>query len=138
MKDCQEIPNQNIRTIREPYVKSSLVVKSKGIVFSRCDEDPNSAFIQLRKNTVGAKRYSKTTNSKQREGYKSKKKLKKSISATNIIEPGNPRKISRFTKLTRNSLGHIKLTPLISVISRVLKRRPTASTRRKEFVDKSA
>ena len=75
---------------------------------------------------------------KQRAGYKSKKKLKNKISATNIIEPGKPRKISKLTSASKKSFGHKKLTPLISVISLVLKRRPIASTRRNEFVDSNA
>jgi hypothetical protein len=54
------------------------------------------------------------------------------------IEPGKPKKISKFTKLNRNSLGHKKLTPLISVINRVLNLLLIASTKRKELVDKRA
>jgi hypothetical protein len=71
-------------------------------------------------------------------GNKSKKKLKNRISATNIIDPGNPKKTKQFNKLTKNSFGHKKLIPLISVINRVLNRRPIASTSKKEFVDKRA
>jgi hypothetical protein len=55
-----------------------------------------------------------------------------------MIDPGNPKKTSKFTKLTKKSFGHKKLTPLISVTSRVLKRRPIASTKRNEFVDNNA
>ena len=77
-------------------------------------------------------------NIRQSRGYKSKKKLKNRISATNMIEPGNPKNISRLTRLTRKSLGHRKFTPLISVIKRVLNRRPIASTRRKELVERRA
>ena len=54
------------------------------------------------------------------------------------MDPGNPRKISKLTKLTKNSLGHKKLIPFTSVTNRVLNRRPIASTSKKEFVDKSA
>jgi|TARA_B110000967_G_scaffold204874_1_gene248241 hypothetical protein len=54
------------------------------------------------------------------------------------MDPGNPRKISKFTKETRNSLGHKKFSPLISVDSLVLKRRPIASTIKKEFVESKA
>lgn len=124
--------------MRPPYASSSLEVKSAGITFKKWVEDPKSAFIQLLKKTVGAKRYSSTTKNKQRAGYKSKKKLKKRISATNIIDPGNPKKISRFTKLIRKSFGHKKFIPLISVISRVLNLRPMASTSKNEFVESSA
>ena len=72
------------------------------------------------------------------EGIDQKKKLKNRISATNIIEPGNPKKIKQLTRATKNSLGHKKLTPLISVIRRVLKRRPIASTNKNELVDNKA
>lgn len=43
-----------------------------------------------------------------------------------------------FNNIARNNLGHKKFKPLISVIRRVLKRRATASTSKKEFVDKRA
>ena len=46
--------------------------------------------------------------------------------------------MSKFTKLTKKSLGHKKFTPLISVISRVLNRRPIASTNKNEFVERRA
>tara|TARA_B100000787_G_scaffold114891_1_gene85665 strand:- start:5616 stop:5855 length:240 start_codon:yes stop_codon:yes gene_type:complete len=72
------------------------------------------------------------------KGNKSKKKAKNRISATNITDPGNPRKISKFNKLTKNNLGHTKLIPLISVTKRVLNLRPIASTNKKEFVDSKA
>jgi len=39
-------------------------------------------------------------------GYKSKKNEKKRTSAINIIDPGNPRKTSKFIRLTKNNLGH--------------------------------
>ena len=53
-----------------------------------------------------------------------------------MIDPGKPKKISKFTKLKIKSLGQIKLMPFISVIRRVLKRRPIASTSRNEFVER--
>lgn len=71
-------------------------------------------------------------------GKRSKKKLKKRISETNIIDPGKPKKISKLTKLIKNSLGHKKLIPLTSVINRVLNRRPIASTSKNEFVERRA
>jgi hypothetical protein len=71
-------------------------------------------------------------------GNKSKKKEKKRISATNITDPGNPKKTRVLIKATKKSLGHIKFNPLTSVISRVLNRRPIASTNKKEFVERSA
>tara|TARA_B100000780_G_scaffold268447_1_gene226398 strand:- start:345 stop:509 length:165 start_codon:yes stop_codon:yes gene_type:complete len=54
------------------------------------------------------------------------------------MEPGNPKKISKFTRLTKNNFGHKKLIPLTSVTKRVLNLRPIASTSKKELVDKSA
>lgn len=54
------------------------------------------------------------------------------------MEPGNPKKTNKFNKLTKNNFGHKKLTPLISVIKRVLNRRLMASTKRKELVDNKA
>jgi hypothetical protein len=71
-------------------------------------------------------------------GKRSKKKAKNKTSATNIIEPGKPKNISKLIKLTKNSLGQTKLTPLISVTKRVLNLRPIASTNKKEFVDNNA
>jgi len=41
-------------------------------------------------------------------------------------------------RLTKKSFGHKKLTPLISVTNRVLKRRPIASTSKNELVDNNA
>ena len=55
-----------------------------------------------------------------------------------MIDPGKPRNTKVFNRLTRKSLGHKKLSPLISVISLVLKRRLMASTKKKEFVDNKA
>jgi hypothetical protein len=72
------------------------------------------------------------------KGNKSKKKEKNKISDTNIIDPGNPKNTSVLSKLTKKSLGHKKLIPLISVINRVLNRRFIASTKKNEFVDNKA
>jgi hypothetical protein len=66
------------------------------------------------------------------------KNEKKRNSAIKNIEPGNPKKIKLFSNITRNSFGHTKLRPLISVISLVLKRRATASTNKNELVDNKA
>jgi hypothetical protein len=71
-------------------------------------------------------------------GNKSKKKLKNKNSAIKKIDPGKPKKTSKLSKLIKNNLGHKKFTPLISVISLVLKRLFIASTNKKEFVDKRA
>jgi hypothetical protein len=54
------------------------------------------------------------------------------------MEPGNPKNIRVFNKAHKNSLGHIKLMPLTSVISLVLKRLAIASTSKNEFVDNRA
>jgi len=99
---------------------------------------PNSAFSQLRKKKVGANRYNISIKKIVKMGKKSKKKLKKRNSAIKKIDPGNPKNTSRFSSVTKNSLGHKKLIPLISVINLVLNRRFTASTKKKEFVDRRA
>jgi hypothetical protein len=101
-------------------------------------EDPNKTFIQIRKKNVGPTRYKSTTNPSVSTGNKSKKNEKNRISAINIIEPGNPRKIKQLIKARRNSFGHKKFIPLNSVIKRVLNRRPIASTSKKEFVERRA
>jgi hypothetical protein len=68
----------------------------------------------------------------------SKKNVKNKNSAMKNIVPGNPKKTKQFMRDARKSLGQRKLTPLISVIRRVLKRRFSASTKRNEFVDRRA
>ena len=83
-------------------------------------------------------RYSSVIMYKHSAGNKSNKNEKNRISETNIIDPGNPRKMSRLAKLTKKSLGHKKFTPLISVIRRVLNLRAIASTIKNELVDKRA
>jgi hypothetical protein len=95
-------------------------------------------FIQIRKKKVGATRYSRKIKIKHKTGNRSKKKLKNRISETNMMEPGKPRKTRQFTNVTKKSLGHIKLIPLTSVMSRVLNLRPIASTKKNELVDKRA
>ena len=67
-----------------------------------------------------------------------KKKTKNKNSAIKKIDPGKPKNIKQLAKEIKNNLGQRKFIPLISVISRVLNRRLIASTKRKEFVDKSA
>lgn len=59
-------------------------------------------------------------------------------SETKNIDPGKPKKIKVLTNIAMNSLGHIKLTPFISVISLDLNLRATASTSKNEFVDNKA
>jgi hypothetical protein len=73
-----------------------------------------------------------------RRGNKSNKKLKNKTSAIKKIDPGNPKKINKFNKISKNNLGVRKLSPLISVTKRVLKRLLMASTNKNEFVDKNA
>jgi|TARA_B110000971_G_C19702310_1_gene360411 hypothetical protein len=101
-------------------------------------EVPKRTFTQLLKKKVGPIKYSNTVKKRHTKGKRSKKKLKNKISETNIIEPGNPKKINKLTKLTKNNFGHKKLIPLTSVTKRVLNLRPIASTSRNEFVDKRA
>jgi hypothetical protein len=112
--------------------------KSAGIILVICIEEPNNTFIQLLKKKVGPKRYKNTINIKHSNGKRSKKKLKNSISATNIIEPGKPKNTKQFIRPIKKSFGHKKLSPFISVISRVLKRLPIASTSKKELVESKA
>jgi hypothetical protein len=138
MNACHVIPSQYISKSKPPYNNNSLNVKSTGNVLEKKVEAPNNAFVQLRKKKVGPNKYNKTIKIKHKRGNKSKKKPKNNTSVINIIEPGKPKKTNKFTKLTRKSFGHKKLIPLISVINRVLKRRPIASTSKKEFVDNSA
>ena len=102
------------------------------------EDRPNKTLIQLRKKNVGPRRYKSTIRHTHNIGNKSKKKLKNRNSAIKKIEPGKPKKIKQFTKLSKNNLGHKKLIPLISVISRVLNLRLIASTNRKEFVERRA
>lgn len=116
----------------------SLEFKSNGIFRNILVDNPKRALIQLLKKKVGPKRYRRTNKNRDKMGKRSKKKLKKRNSAIKNIEPGKPKKIKQFIKLIKNSLGHKKLTPLISVISLVLKRRFIASTNKKELVESSA
>lgn len=114
------------------------MVKSVGIVEDRDLEKPNITFIHERKKKVGPIKYRKTKRNSASTGNRSKMKLKNKNSETNIIEPGNPRKIKQFKRVIRKSLGHIKFKPLISVNKRVLNLLATASTNKNEFVDSNA
>ncbi len=87
---------------------------------------------------VGPNKYRSTIRKSVRRGNRSKQNEKNKISAINIIDPGKPRNTRRLTRLTKNNLGQIKLIPLISVIKRVLKRLPIASTSKNELVDNKA
>jgi len=127
-----------MRIKRPTNTTNSREDKSAGRVLNICVDDPNKTFIQIRKKKVGAIRYSKTIRKRQSKGKRSKKKEKNKISATNITDPGKPKKTNVFTKATKKSFGHKKLIPLISVINRVLNRRPIASTNKNELVDNNA
>ena len=114
---------------------NSLDDKSEGSLINNLVEKPNIIFIQDLKKKVGPSKYKKTSKKTEPAGKKSKKKEKNNISETKQIEPGNPKKINMFKSIDKNNLGHKKLTPLISVIRRVLNLRATASTSKKEFVE---
>jgi len=101
-------------------------------------DNPNIKFIHDRKKNVGASKYKRVSKNNVKSGKKSKKKLKNKNSATKKILPGNPKKTNKLVRMARNSLGHKKFTPLISVIKRVLNRLLTASTNKNEFVDNNA
>lgn len=98
-------------------------------------EKPNIIFIHDRKKKVGPSKYKNISKKIVAIGNRSKKNEKNNISDMKKIEPGNPKKINTFNKIQRNSFGHKKLIPLISVIKRVLNRLATASTNKNEFVD---
>lgn len=118
--------------------KSSRDERSTGARNDKALEKPNITFIQDRKKKVGPKRYKKTNKNMESKGNRSKKKLKNRNSDTKNMDPGKPKKIKLFNNVIRNSLGHMKFIPLISVSNRVLKRRAIASTRRNELVESKA
>lgn len=95
-------------------------------------------FIQDRKKKVGPIKYRKINKKIAASGNKSIKKEKNKISEIKKIEPGNPRNINIFKRVTRKSLGHKKFKPFISVISRVLNLLAIASTSKKELVEINA
>ena len=138
IKDCQVIPNQNINIINPESTINSLEFKSTGIFFKKKREEPNIAFIQVRKKKVGAIKYNRRIKKIDSKGKRSMKKPKNKISETNIIDPGNPRNTRQLSRVIKNNLGQRKLIPLISVINLVLNRRAIASTNKKELVDNNA
>ena len=87
---------------------------------------------------MGPSKYKKTSRKTVNTGNKSRKNEKNKNSETKNIDPGKPRNIKVFNSAQRNSFGHIKFIPLISVISLVLNLLAIASTSRKELVDNSA
>lgn len=138
MKNCQDTPNQNIKIIKELYIKNSFLFKSSGIFLKKLLEAPNIVFIQFLKKKVGPRRYKKIIKNTDKNGNISKKKLKNKNSAIKNIDPGNPKKIKEFNKIVRNNFGHKKLIPLISVISLDLNLLFIASTNKNELVDNKA
>lgn len=92
-------------------------------------------FIQDLKKKVGPRKYKNTNKKTVPAGNRSRKNEKNRISETKKIDPGKPRNIKTFKSIHKNSLGHKKLTPLISVINLVLNLRATASTSRNELVE---
>jgi hypothetical protein len=117
---------------------NSRVDKSEGVFAIKDLEAPNITFIQDLKKKVGPSKYKKNKIKRVNKGNKSKKKLKNKNSDTKNIDPGKPKKIKLFNKVIKNSFGHKKFNPLISVSKRVLKRRAIASTNKNELVDKRA
>lgn len=101
-------------------------------------EKPNNAFIQDLKKKVGPSKYKKTKRNTAKSGNRSMKNEKNRNSETKNIDPGKPKNIRVFNKAHKKSLGHKKFIPLISVISRVLKRLAMASTNKNELVDNNA
>jgi len=68
-------------------------------------------------------------------GNKSIINVKNRISAMKNNVPGNPKKMKRFNREKRNSLGQRKFSPEISLTSLVLNLLAIESTSKKEFVD---
>ena len=87
---------------------------------------------------MGPSKYRNTNKNIDSTGNRSIKNEKNRNSDTKKIEPGKPKNMRVFSNAHKNNLGHKKFNPLISVISRVLKRLAIASTSKKELVDKSA
>lgn len=112
--------------------------KSKNCFLIKKVENPKIVFIQLRKKKVGVNKYNKINKNKDKIGNKSKKKVKNRNSAIKNIDPGKPKKINKFIKIIKKSLGHKKFNPLISFINRVLNLLFIASTNKNEFVDNKA
>jgi len=127
-----------MRTKRPPKSSNSLKVKSIGNDFEKKTDDPNRTLVHVRKKKVGPNKYSKTIRIRHKRGKRSKKKPKNKTSVINMIDPGKPKNTNKLIKLIKNNFGHRKFIPLISVTNLVLKRRPIASTSKKELVDKSA
>lgn len=106
MKNCQDIPNQYIKTITPKNSVNSLVDKSDGIVDVNEYEHPNITFSHDLKKKVGPIRYKNESKKSASIGKKSKKNEKKRNSATKKIEPGKPKNTRVFRSIVRNNLGH--------------------------------
>lgn len=132
---CQDWPSQYIKRGIPVNNINSRVDKSTGITLISLLEKPNIIFIQDLKKNVGPNKYKKTSKKMVAIGNISKKNEKNNISETKKIEPGKPKKISTFKSIHKKSLGHKKLTPLTSVIKRVLNLLAIASTSKNELVD---
>ena len=78
-----------------------------GIILCSLVEKPNIIFIQDLKKKVGPNKYKKNIRKRAAAGNKSKKNEKNKISEIKKIEPGNPKNIKIFNKVTKKSLGHI-------------------------------
>jgi hypothetical protein len=131
-------PSQNMKQLNDREIMSSEKFKSKGALEIVESERPNSVLNQFLKKNVGPMKYKIKNKNVVKIGNKSQKKRKNKTSAIKKIDPGNPKKISKFNNATRNNLGHEKLIPLISVIKRVLNRRLIISTIKNEFDDSRA
>lgn len=138
MKNCHDKPNQTRRNSKPRQERSSVLERSARATRTVFREFPKRVLLQLRKKKTGPNKYRNGSNKAATKGIKSIRNAKNSISAIKKIEPGNPKKIRRFARQTRKSLGQRKLIPEISVIKRVLKRRLIASTSRNEFDDRRA
>lgn len=137
-KECQVRPNQNMKILRPDDRINSEEFKSEG-ERSKVEEDkPKRVLNQFRKKKEGPKKYKIKNRNVAKIGNKSQKKRKKRTSAIKKIEPGKPRKISKFRRATKKSLGHEKLIPLISVMRRVLNLRFIISTIKKELEERRA
>jgi len=108
------------------------------VEFKNAFDLPNIRLNQERKKKEGPMRYRNRIKNNDIIGNKSKKNEKNKNSEIKKIEPGNPKNIKQLSNIARNSFGHKKLIPLISVIRRVLNRRATASTNKNEFVESKA
>jgi len=138
IKDCHDTPNQYISSGIPKNNNDSREVKSRGIVLFKVYENPNITLNHDLKKKVGTSKYNSTKSRRVINGKRSNENAKNKTSEIKNNEPGNPKKTNELTSIARKSFGHNILSPLISVIKRVLKRRVIASTNKKALVDNSA